>query len=196
MSEIAVFGGTFDPPTIAHEMIIESCLSRDDFDQVWVMPSGKRVDKPGMTEDVVRLKMLTEVHLGSFGANERLVISDFEVGLPRPTRTIDTVLALEEAYPDDDFWFVFGADSYNDMHSWEGGSELRARLGMLVVARSGQVMPEEASNIRHLEVDDTTINVSSTKIRQAVCNKLPIERYASPAVVQFIFDNSLYSKIK
>lgn len=193
MSEIAIFGGSFDPPTLAHEKIIEACLDREDLDEVWVMPSGKRMDKPGMTEDNIRLDMLSEVRSDSFGGNDKLVISDFEVNLPRPNRTIDTVSALEEVYPDSSFWFVFGADSYKDMYNWEGGKYLRSRLGMLLVARCGEVLPDETDRIRHLKiVQSLDMDISSTKIRQAIDRGEPINEYTSLAVAKYILGRSLY----
>jgi len=96
---IAVFGGTFDPPTRAHEAIIESCLQRQDIDEVWLLPSGQRTDKNGMTSDDVRLAMLQHLQERVFLNDQRVVVSDFELQLPRPTQTWITAQALSDAYP-------------------------------------------------------------------------------------------------
>lgn len=191
MSEIAIFGGTFDPPTLAHEAIIASCLDRPDMDEVWVMPSGSRPDKPSMLSDCIRLEMLDEVHAESFSSDEKLVITNFEMKLPRPTQTADTVKALKRDCPQDNFWFVFGADSYWDMPNWKSGEELRRDLSMLIVPRSGMTMPPEVGNVRHLKVDQP---VSSTIVREAIMAGRPVNGFVSSAIARYLDNNRCYNR--
>ena len=140
MKEIAVYGGTFDPPTKAHEAIIEACLGDVRFDEVWVMPSGQRTDKPDMTSNEHRTAMLGLLATSVFGSSN-LRISDFEMKLPVPTQTTLTTTALEKTNPNCNFWYVFGTDSYYDMPNWEQGDYLQKKLGMLVVERVGYDTP-------------------------------------------------------
>lgn len=72
MKEIAVFGGTFNPPTLAHQEIIEACLQHPTFDEVWVMPSGERADKDITVEAEDRIAMLEAVKSDVFAGDERL----------------------------------------------------------------------------------------------------------------------------
>lgn len=193
MTEVAVFGGTFDPPTLAHERIVEACLESDEFDEVWVMPSGKRLDKPGMQDDKTRLEMLNIVRSESFGSDPRLIVSDFETKLPQPNQTFDTVRALRRAFRDRNFWFVFGADSYNTMDTWEGGDELKRSLGMLLVARAGEVMPAEGGNIKHLKIPDIDQHtISSTKAREALVAGATAEGYVSKAISSYLIERVVY----
>jgi nicotinate-nucleotide adenylyltransferase len=161
---IIIFGGTFDPPTLAHEAIIAACLQEKGIDEVWVMPSGQRPDKPQMRDDAERLALLRAVKETSFQNEPRLRISDFEMRLPQPTETTATVVALEESYPGYTFWFVFGADSYQDMPAWRGGIELQRRLHMIVVPRGPHALPAAGRRVRHISVPDT--GISSTLVRQ------------------------------
>lgn len=138
--EIAVFGGTFDPPTVAHEAIIDACIKRSDIDEVWLLPSGVRADKPGMQPDDLRIALLQLLETQS---EKPVRVSDFELTLPRPTKTYRTVEALKAAYPDHTFWFVFGADSYATMETWEQGEMLKKNLSMLLVKRLGYECPQE-----------------------------------------------------
>lgn len=194
--EIAVFGGTFDPPTLAHEGIIRACLHRTDIDEVWLMPSGVRDDKPGMQPDETRLAMLSIVRQDVFRAHPKLKISDFELQLPRPTKTYSTVGALEQRYPKEKFWFIFGADSYRDMHSWEQGEELRRRLGMLLVSRQGYELPPESDTIRHLAVIESGLGISSTKVREAIRSERSVNQFVSKAIGQFIAQHCLYTPVQ
>lgn len=190
--DIAVFGGAFDPPTKAHEAIMEACLSREDIDEVWVMPSGQRTDKSGMSDDETRLRMLEIVRREQFNSDQRLVVSDFELQLPRPTQTYLTSQALASAYPGARFWYVFGADSFDSMETWEDGVALKQTIGMLLIPRVGYVLPEGNNRIRCLAVENATQNISSTGAREAIRNGKDADKYISSAVQQFILEHALY----
>ncbi len=189
--EIAVFGGTFDPPTLAHEAIMTALLDEADLDQVWVMPSGERVDKAPQGSCGARLAMLGIVQTERFADNPRLVISDFEMQLPQPTQTHRTVAALAHAYPDDAFHYVFGADSYRSMRYWERGKELSRNLSMFVVSRMFLDI-DYSDRVRPLRIPDGNDTVSSTSVRLAVANDWPFARYLSPPVERYIRDQGLY----
>lgn len=197
MKEIAVYGGAFDPPTLAHEAIIGMCLEIEFIDEVWLMPSGRRQDKPNMQDDDTRLAMLDVVHRESFDYDDRLVVTDFEINLGQPTQTIDTVEALKNRYAKDNFWFVFGADSYRTMPSWDRGDYLNQTLNMLIIPRLGEVMPATSTRIGHLamaRLSDSVISrgVSSTKVRQALVEQAPIDGMVSQAIASYIDNHGCY----
>lgn len=195
MKNIAVFGGTFDPPTRAHEKIIEYALDQPYLDEVWIMPSGQRLDKPHMLDDATRLEMLEVMKSQNFAGNPKLKLSDFEMNLPQPSHTYATVQALARAYPECNFHFVFGTDSYWDMQSWEHGQWLRQNLHMLIVPRGGK-MPSKTDKIRPFlvpEVEDMAI--SSTQAREALGRGDPIDKFVSKAVARFLSRRHCYELV-
>lgn len=195
--EIAIFGGTFDPPTLAHEEIIRSVLARNDIDELWVVPSAKRKDKPCMSGDATRLAMLNAVKERSFENNEKLHISTFEMELPHATETYRTFKALKKSYPGHTFSFIFGADSYRDMPNWRDGDKLMRTMGMLLVARKGYDLPNETDKIRHLDAPlALKIATSSSDVRQAVVNNIPVDGLVSDAVMGYIRDHNLYKAVQ
>lgn len=191
--EIAVYGGTFNPPTIAHEAVIEACLARPDIDEVWVMPSGERADKQWQTTDEERLAMLGLLKQARFGNNERLQISTFELDMPDPTMTWFTARELSAQYPRDIFRFVFGADSYLDMPRWQRGHELQRTMNMLLVPRDGYELPPEDDRLVHLAVQVPCGEVSSTQVRHAMARGEVPQGVINPVVARFITQNSLYA---
>lgn len=42
---IAVFGGSFDPPTLAHQLVIAELLNQKMAESVILVPCGNREDK-------------------------------------------------------------------------------------------------------------------------------------------------------
>lgn len=191
MKEVAIFGGAFDPPTLAHEAIIQACLERDDIDEVWVLPSGKRTDKPAMLGNDIRLCMLEAMVRGSFADESRLRICDVELQLPQPTNTHRTVTELRRLHPKNHYWFVFGADSYQTMHTWIAGDELKRSLGMLLVRRGPDELPK-VPNVRELVVGSDCLEISSTAVRQALQRGVAVDRYLSAAVAAFLHDYHCY----
>lgn len=193
--EVIVFGGSFNPPTVAHEAIIEACLEKPGFDEVWVLPSGERTDKQITATAEDRLAMLECMRQQRFDDSDRLRISDFELNLPAPTQTVRTVGALACAYPQSKFWFVYGSDSYAAMPSWRGGEVLRDTLPVLVVAREGCPLPPESERVKHLIVPEIAIDVpvSSTEVRNRTRAHLPIAQLVCGAVGRYIESRHLYA---
>lgn len=187
-----IFGGAFDPPTLAHEAIIAACLRLTQFDNVWVMPSGDRVDKQMGSAAADRLAMLKAMHHSSFKGDSRLSISGFELALPQPSATYRTIQALKKQYPQTDFCFVFGRDSYINMPSWPHGKTLRQQLKMVVFA-SGLGPEVAAPNVTRLDIPAGFGLTSSTDVRKALqgggkADNLPV----SPAVMQYLKQHNLY----
>jgi nicotinate-nucleotide adenylyltransferase len=192
--KIIVFSGSFDPPTLAHQVIIQACLNWPNIDEVWVMPTAVREDKNIGASSDDRLAMLRHMKHEIFSDSERLKISDFELQLPVPTQTIKTVQALRQKYPYTQFWYAYGADSYQDMPVWEDGIYLQDTLPMLVAARSGYRLPDTSPHLLHLDlfINAELANVSSTKVRNSVKHNISPTSLVCLSVSQYITSHSLY----
>lgn len=189
---IAIYGGTFDPPTRAHEYIAEALGNSVFYDEVWIMPSADRVDKPYMSPAVHREAMVRAMvaHLH----NSKIRFSTFEIDLGEPTQTVRTYNALKAAHPNITFWFVFGADSYNDMPNWEGGEELRQTVPVCVIPRVGHATPLPSAAVQVLFVPQATeMQVSSTQVRELAQKNDDIHGYVNDSVKSYVLQHALYS---
>ena len=186
-----IFGGSFSPPTLAHEAIIRMCLAMPGFAEVWVMPSGDRRDKTMSAGDADRLAMLAIVKHASFHDDPRFIITEFELRLPRPTATYQTAAALNRAYPNTEFWFVLGTDSYDSMvtDAWEHGAALRSTLHMIIVGRDDSVA--DTGRLRHLPLH-IPAGISSTAVRVKARAGEPLDGMVSPPVATYISGHRLY----
>lgn len=188
---IALYGGTFDPPTTAHRFIVESLASDDRYDEVWIMPSADRLDKPHMTSSEHRMKMVQE--MAREIVSSKVVVSDFEIQIGEPTQTRRTYAELKQKYPQHTFWFVFGADSYNDMPTWEEGKKLRESLSMCIIPRIGYKTPKQQHNVHvHPVPDALELATSSTYVRTLAHERRDIRRYVGNAVTEYVLSHSLY----
>lgn len=180
--ETIIYGGAFNPPTLAHVAILQAVLefAEPTQSEVWVMPSGTRLDK---AIDVPRVSRLEYVHAMIADASRHrasVQVNTSELDRAGPTETYDTVKRLQAEYPGRDFRFVFGADSTQTMPSWRGGAELLDQLPMLVVNRPGSMVNPMARHALKLSV--VTPDISSTEVRRRQITGEPINSFVSQSV--------------
>lgn len=189
--KVVIFGGAFSPPTLAHEAIITGLLGMTEFDEVWVMPSGDRVDKDMSARDSDRLAMLEVVRRSQFPNNPRLKIIDFELQMPRSSQTYKTVMALEKTFPDTEFWFAYGPDSYASMPSWPNGRKLQQKQKAVLFSSGGLAVPAATELIR-LNIPDIFADTSSTEARRlSAAGQSPASQVSAP-VARYIANHQLY----
>lgn len=189
--KVVIFGGAFSPPTLAHEAIIAALLKMPQFDEVWVMPSGDRIDKEMSARDSDRLAMLRHMRQHVFENNSRLKITDFELQMPRPSKTYGTVHALETAFPATEFWFAYGPDSYISMPSWPDGAALRQKI-KVVIFSSGGPKVQAQGDVIHLNIPDKFGDTSSTEARRLAANGQNPRSQISEPVARYIAEHNLY----
>ena len=184
--ETIIYGGAFNPPTLAHLAILQACIvyARPISADVWIMPSGDRVDKPIGVNPARRLEYITAMIADSDTEEVRVHVLTTELERTLAVETSDTVLELEESYPDRQFTWVFGADSTETMAEWQNGDWLLENLTMLVVNRVGHQINPLAK--RALALTVPTINVSSTLVRQRLEADQDVTPFVSPSVLTLL----------
>lgn len=163
--ETIVYGGAFNPPTIAHEMILQACIDYacDNDDEVWLLPSGNRYDKAITTPVDKRLQYMQAMRRDVDGRGLKIRILTTELYCQVPVETTHTVAELRVLYPDRLFRFVFGTDSVQTMPGWRDGPDMLKTLPMLIVPRPGyqiDFLPDQAVWLRVI-----TPKISSTMVR-------------------------------
>ena len=102
MPQIALFGGSFNPPGQHHRLIAEALVRH--FDEVIVVPCGPRPDKPATNDvDPVHRAALADI---AFRGLPKARVELFDLELATFTRT-DELDARFSA--DGDIWHVVGA---------------------------------------------------------------------------------------
>ena len=185
-----VFGGSFDPIHIGHLALAGAVCEHSLADEVWFMVSPQNPHKQGcdLTDEGLRLQM---VQLAVKG-NPAFKACDFEFTLPRPSYTVHTLAALEQAYPDRDFVLLIGADNWEKFDRWYKGDEILSRYGIIVYPRGDEEMPQLSANVVWLPAK--LYDVSSTMVREAVASGRGISDLVTPGVERFIIEKELYKK--
>ena len=201
---IALFGGSFDPPHIGHQLACLYVLETHEVDEVWMLPCAQHPFAKQMSPFAHRVAMC-RLAVASLPRVQVCTIEDERSG---PSYTLHTVRALAERYPQHEFLLVIGADLLRERASWHGAAELCQRVRFIVLGRrhveakpehrahavapsSPSSEPVQPRDLRHVEPLDLPA-VSSTAVRQALAaGKLP-RAWVSRSVLQYIQEHGLY----
>lgn len=205
-----LFAGTFDPITSGHILMLRQCVDCDFFDQIWMLPSGKRTDKTFNVPDDDRVKLCSLALQEFTGRLKRVKICDYEVRKGVTIDTYFTVRYFQEKYPEYDFYFFIGSDILPQLFNWPYAEQLVEITNFLIALREGyEIHEEDLAKLKQyvllstlLELNNRTMvtsPTSSTLVRQQLFEGIDCcdEGTLHPAVMGFISENSLYkSKIK
>lgn len=193
MSKIGIFGGSFNPIHVGHALIASYVIENSELDSLWLMVSPQNPLKQGaaIASDYHRLRM-TELVSRRI---DNVSTSAFEFNLPKPSFTIDTLNALQEKFPDDEFYLLIGADNWCLFDKWKAGDEIIQKFHVLIYPRRGYdiVVPEKYNN-RVQVVNAPLIEISSTQIRERLSQLKDVTFYVPEAVEKYIIKNQLYMK--
>ncbi|HIP14443.1 MAG TPA: nicotinate (nicotinamide) nucleotide adenylyltransferase [Sulfurimonas autotrophica] len=154
MKTIALYGGSFDPPHLAHKAIVEALRELDFIQKVVVMPTFLNPFKASFTAPAhLRLQWLKKI----FSSYKDVKVSSYEVDMKKKVPTIETVKYLLKKY--DTIYLVIGADNLNSLHKWYKYDELKGLVTFIVATRDKMVIPEQ---FIALQIDE---DISSTDLR-------------------------------
>lgn len=187
---VAVFGGSFDPIHNGHLALAGEVVSRGLADEVWLMVTPQNPHKQDkiLSDERLRFQMAQLAVEGMDGVKA----CDFEFSLPRPSYTLTTLTALDEAFPEKEFCLLIGADNWEKFDRWYKGDEILSRYGIIVYPRGSEGEPPLPSGVRWLPAK--LYDISSTMVRAAVAEGNDITGLVPATVVRFINDNKMYKK--
>ena len=135
MTRTAYFGGSFDPPHKGHFAIAESLIDLFKLDRFVFIPAFHAPHKPDRkpTPAIHRYAMLA---LATNNAPKHFV-STMEIDLPQRPYTVETLGRIIAAKPDDQIFFVMGADSWQDITTWREWETVLTMTDHIVVTRPG-----------------------------------------------------------
>ncbi|HKA89152.1 MAG TPA: nicotinate-nicotinamide nucleotide adenylyltransferase, partial [Haliangiales bacterium] len=116
MTTYAVFGGSFNPPHVAHQMACLYVLETEPVDAVMVVPTFRHPFDKHLCPYEHRLEM---ARLAMAPLGPRVVVSDIERGLGgEASLTLHTLEALAAAHPGIGLRLVIGSDILREREKW------------------------------------------------------------------------------
>ena len=179
--KVGIYGGSFNPIHRGHIALARQMLRKAHLDEVWFLVSPLNPFKQASTDlldDQTRLQLTRQ----ALADEPRLVASDYEFHLPRPSYSWDTLQALSRDYPEHEFVLVIGADNWLAFDRWYHAEDILDSYPIVIYPREG--CPIDAATLPPTVqlVKTRLYNVSSTDIRCRIREGRPVRRLLPPAI--------------
>lgn len=187
---IGILGGSFNPVHIGHMMLASYLCQFGGLDEVWLTLSPLnplKVASDELIPDLTRLKML-EIAVGD---TKGLNVCDYELAMPKPSYTINTLRYLAKRYPRHSFKLIIGSDNWKIFDQWKDHDSIISDFGVIVYPRPGYpvgTIYEDGVDV----VNAPTANISSTFLRKAIAKGKDVKYFLPPGVNDYIKENKLY----
>lgn len=198
---IVVYGGCFNPITIAHEKIIKHISALKEVSKLLIVPVGDNYNKKGLIKSSNRVKMIDLV----ISNLDNVELDLIEVESHKVLTTYETLIQIQKKYPNEKIYFTLGADNLLDFTTWNNSKEILEEFGVLVINRDNisiktiivndNLLLNNKDNIIVENIEMPT-NISSTLVRQYYSNisKINIKNYINDKVHLYIKSKGLYCK--
>ncbi len=171
-----LYGGSFNPPHLGHEDAVRGALAHGWAERLLIVPTAASPHKtfPALSPSPAERLQLCELAYEEFTEVE---ISDIELKRGGVSYTADTVEALAERSPGDEFGLMMGTDMFLTLENWRRSDFLLSSCLILVVPRSEGELPalrEQAENFRRrfgarVEImEKAPLVLSSTDVRRVL----------------------------
>ncbi|MEK7263424.1 MAG: nicotinate-nucleotide adenylyltransferase [Bacteroidota bacterium] len=189
--KLGIFGGSFNPPHIGHLIIAESVREKLQLDNVIFVPAGQPPHKSSqpMLEAMLRLKLLQL----AIASQPQFIIDEIELQRIGLSYSVETLQYFAKKYPHDALYFLIGADSFLELHTWKSPKEICSLATVVVMNRGGIEIKNETEFTRLVQfVRVPNIEISSTEIRQRVAMGKSIRYLVTPSVEEYITTHAIY----
>lgn len=196
---IGLMGGTFNPIHTGHMLLAEWAMDAVALDEVWMVPAGTPYMKAGQEilpgEERLRMTRL------AIRDNDHFRCLDIEVKRQGYTYTFETLEWLRGRYPEDEFFFIVGADCLFAIEGWKAPERIFANCTLVAATRGENALPEMEAKKRELEekyskeivlLPFLRMSISSTEIRERVRREQSIRYLVPDNVLAYIREKGFY----
>lgn len=199
-----IMGGTFDPPHYAHLILAEQAKEQFHLDRVLFMPNGSPPHKPlrtGRADNEQRLQMCALAVAGNPG----LELCDLEMKSEGPSYSYLTLEKLHHIYPEDEFYFIIGADSLFDFPGWRQPQKICDQCILLCAVRNNCSEEEIQKGMETLKtafgarielIRTPNMDISSKMLRQMIHEGRSVRYYMPDDVIRYIAEQRIYSNLQ
>lgn len=199
--KIGIMGGTFDPIHNGHLHLAQTALEQFGLDQIWFMPNGMPPHKKqsSIESDIHERIAMTRI---AIKANKKFYLQEYEAKREKISYSYETMEHFRKMYPDDEFYFIIGADSLFAIETWKCPERLFKTCMILAACRdeaatkealNGQIRALKEKYGAHIEFLAMPLeHVSSHEIRELIESGEPVSEYIPTEVEAYIRKEGLY----
>lgn len=183
---VALLGGSFNPPHLAHAMLGLAVLAVDEDSELWVLPCA---DHPFGKELAPLRDRLQMCRLAFARLGPRAHVVDLESALPSPSYTVQTLRVLHQLRRGIRPLWVAGADLLGELHRWREPEEIERLAELFLVPRPGF---DDQGRAR---LDFALAELSSRDLRARITAGEDVSGSLDAAVRAFLLARGLYRKV-
>ena len=192
--DIAVYGGSFNPPHLGHREAVITALDALNPDLLLIMPDHEPPHKE-MEEGSPTPEQRLELCKMTFGDLDRVEVSSLELERNGKSYTYDTVLELEERYPGARLTLIVGTDMILTFEEWYHFEYLLAHCRIAALARDLSDEAKLKAAAEHLRsaydaeillLDHAPLPMSSSELRGMLHRRLGAESIQDEAYALII----------
>ena len=178
---IIYYGGSFNPPHIAHIMMVSALRAYFPKARLWIAPTYQHAFNKSLMPFELRVEMLQK----SIGHLPGVEVSTIERDLHDSTSyTIDVVRSIHAKNPEAKIWIVVGSDIVPTLPQWREYDEILKLSQFLIFPRAGY---DNAMALKIPMLPD----VSSSEIREKIKNGDSIRGLVPAAVYELLVSSDL-----
>jgi nicotinate-nucleotide adenylyltransferase len=201
VGRLGIFGGTFDPPHIAHQALAAEAMLQLKLDRVlWVL-TPYPPHKLGAV--ITPLEFRLEMVQAAIDCEPDYELSTVDIDRPPPHYALDTVRILGDEHPDDELVYLMGGDSLRDLPTWHLPQDFVAACHALGVMRRPRARFDLANlerlipglSVKLCFFTAPRLSISASDIRRRVRQGLPYRYMIPEGVRRVILEKRLYSRL-
>lgn len=143
---VGVFGGSFNPPHVAHVLAVQYALLVAPIDRVFVVPVYRHPFSKELESFEDRLAMCQ----AAFDGLPRVTVSTVERELGGESKTLRTIEHLAGAHADWSFRIILGSDVVPDLPKWHRFDRIAEIAPPFVIERRGATAPADRALLPEL----------------------------------------------
>ncbi|MBX3204317.1 MAG: nicotinate (nicotinamide) nucleotide adenylyltransferase [Labilithrix sp.] len=183
---VGVFGGSFNPPHLAHVLTLAVVLARFEVERLLVVPAFKHPFAKSLAPYDDRVAMC-ELAMGWL---PRVEVSRVEEELGGESRTLRTIEHLRARHPNRPLRFIMGADLMLESSKWYAFDRISALAPPIVLGRAGVEYPGAPTPVL------PAISSTEVRARLAAGDLDGLDELVPPAVIAYARSRALYAGAK
>src|SRR5660397_38850 len=189
---LGIMGGTFDPMHMGHLAAADGAYCALELGEVLFVPTGSAPHKP---ETIAPSELRYQMVVAATVPHPHFSVTRIEVDRTGVDYTVDTLTYLAGQLPSGtELFFIVGADSLPDLHTWKDPVGILELCRLVVVHRPGhdsarmrEILEPFGGEEKAVRVDIPGLEISSTDIRR---------RVGEGQGVRYLVPDSVYSLIE
>lgn len=203
MRKIGILGGTFNPIHWGHLLLAEWARDTFELEEVWFIPTGYSYMKAN--DEVLPGKERFHMVKLALEGNSFFRCLDMEIRRQGCTYSYETLEQLKHMYPDNDFYFIVGADCLFSIENWKCAERIFQSCTLTAAVRDRTSWNKLEDKRKELEqkfycniflLPFVSLSVSSTEIRQRIRERKSVRYLVPDKVLKYIEEKGFYCEQK